>query len=131
MNYIKITILLLIITNIGCAQNHQSKNELEKEIIGSWHLENSTRDKITFFKDGTVKRFVDDELKSIGKYEITKKCDEEVLSNKNFFLKEIDANGFSSCAYIEAINYDNNGILSLMTKNQGKVVIYEKAGENP
>lgn len=126
MKYIKITLLLLLITNSGYAQDHQSKIELEKQIIGSWHLENSAQERIIFFKDGTVERYNGNELRSAGKYEITDNCEGEKLSNENFFLKEISENGISSCDYIESINYDNNGLFSLMTKNQGKLVVYKR-----
>ena len=127
MKYLKITVLfLLFITNTGCAQDYQTKDELANQIIGSWHLENSAEDRITFLKDGTVKRFDENGLISSDKYEITKDCDGEKLSNTDFFLKIIDKNGISSCAYIEGINYDNNGFFSLMTKNQGKIVVYKK-----
>ncbi len=126
MKYLKITVLLLLITNTACAQDYQTKDELENQIIGSWHLENSAEDRITFFKDGTVKRFDENGLIFSDKYEITKDCDGEKLSNTDFFLKMIGENGIASCAYIEGINYDNNGIFSLMTKNQGKMIVYKR-----
>ena len=126
MKYLKITFLLLFIANTGCAQDSQSKEELENQIIGSWHLENSPKAIWTFYENGTVKRFEGNELRSSGKYEITKNCDEEILSNKNFFLRQISENGHTSCDYIEAINYDNNGLFSLMTVNQGKIVVFKK-----
>ncbi|TQI71263.1 hypothetical protein JM79_2190 [Gramella sp. Hel_I_59] len=126
MKYLKITVLLLLITNITYAQDYQTKDELAKQIIGSWHLENSAEDRLTFFKDGTLERSDETGSMSSDKYEITKDCDGEKLSNKDFFLKIIDENGISSCAYIEGINYDENGTFSLMTKNQGKIIVYKK-----
>ncbi|WP_424493374.1 hypothetical protein [Salinimicrobium sp. GXAS 041] len=126
MKYLKITVLLLLITNTACAQDYQTKDELAKQIIGSWHLENSAEDRLTFFKDGTLQRSDENGSISIEKYEITKDCDGEKLSNKDFFLKVIDENGIFSCAYIEGINYDENGIFSLMTKNQGKIIVYNE-----
>ncbi|WP_026915887.1 hypothetical protein [Christiangramia portivictoriae] len=126
MKYLKLAVLLLFITHTACAQDYQTKDELENQIIGSWHLENSAEDRIIFFKDGTVKRSDENGSISADKYEITKDCNGEKLSNKNFFLKIIGENGISSCAYIEGINYDNNGIFSLMTKNQGKIIVYKR-----
>ena len=126
MKYLKIAVILLLITNSACAQEHQTKDELAKQIIGSWHLENSSEDRLTFFKDGTLERSIENGSISSDKYEITKDCDGEKLSDKDFFLKIIDENGISSCAYIEGINYDENGIFSLMTKNQGKIIVYRK-----
>ena len=131
MKYLKITFLLFFIANTGCAQDYQSKEELENQITGSWHLENSPKDIWTFFEDGTVKKFNGNELRSTGKYEITKNCGDWKLSNKNFFLKQISENGPTSCDYIEAINYNNNGFFSLMTGNQGKIVVFKKVPKKP
>ena len=125
MKYYKIFVLLLFI-NSAYAQDYNSKTELQHEIIGIWHLEKTPEDKIAFFKDGTLKRFVGDTLKSISNYKITKDCNGEKLLTNDWFLKETDRDGASSCAYIEGINSNNNGILSLMTKSQGKIVIYKK-----
>jgi len=129
MKYLQITILLLFSINISSAQDYQTKDELKNQIIGSWHLENSIQDKIIFFEDGTIKRFYENELQSSGNYEITKKCEGETLSNKSYFLKEISENGSSFCAYIDSINYVNNGFFTLMTKNRGKIVIYKRVLE--
>ncbi|MCP9199980.1 hypothetical protein MKO06_08685 [Gramella sp. GC03-9] len=124
MKYHKIFLLLLFI-NSAYAQDIPSKTELENEIIGTWHLEKSPEDKIVFFKDGTLKRFIGDILKSTSHYKITKDCNGEQLLD-NWFLKETDSDGVSNCVYIEGINANNNGILSLMTTSQGKIVIYTK-----
>ena len=125
MKYYK-TILLLLFINTAYAQKNQSKNELKKQIIGTWHLEKSPEDKIVFFKDGTLKRFLGDDLRSTSRYKITKECEGEKLLQNDLFLKEISQNGTSSCTYIEGINYNGNGILSLMTKSQGKIIVYKK-----
>ncbi|MCB7479827.1 hypothetical protein [Christiangramia sediminis] len=125
MNYYK-TILLLLFINTAYAQEYQSKNELKKQIIGTWHHEKSPEDKIVFFKDGSLKRFLGDNLRSTSRYKITKECDGEKLLQNNFFLKETSQNGTSSCAYIEGVNYNGNGILSLMTKSQGKIIVFKK-----
>jgi len=126
LKYLKIAVIILLITNSACAQDYQTKDELAKQIIGSWHLENSAEDRLNFFKDGTLERSIENGSISSNKYEITKDCDGEKLSDKDFFLKIIDENGISSCAYIEGINYDENGIFSMMTKNQGKIIVYRK-----
>ena len=125
MNYYK-TILLLLFINTAYAQESQSKNKLKKQIIGTWYLEKSPEDKIAFFNDGTLKRFLGDDLRSTSKYKITKECDGEKLLQNNLFLKETSQNGISSCTYIEGVNYNDNGILSLMTKSQGKIIVFKK-----
>ncbi|WP_373057664.1 hypothetical protein [Zunongwangia sp. H14] len=127
MKSLKVLFLFLLTTKQLSAQNQQSKAELEKEIIGSWHYENSSQDKIIYFEDGTVKRYHAEVLRSTGKYEIVKECDGEKLQHDNFFLKETDRDrGASVCVYIEAINFENNGIFSIMTRPQGKIVVLKK-----
>ncbi len=126
MNYFKITILILLSTHIISAQEYQSKSELENEILGTWYYDNDLKSKITFSENGTVKRFFENELQSTATFEITSSCDGEELPDNQFFLKETDENG-SSCSYIEAINFNENGIFSLMTKSQGRVIVLKRS----
>ena len=125
MDYLKILFLILLCTHLSSAQEYQSKSELENEILGTWYYDNDLKSKITFSENGTVKRFFEDELQSTATFEITSSCDGEELPEKQFFLKETDENG-SSCSYIEAINFNENGIFSLMTKSQGRLIVLKK-----
>jgi hypothetical protein len=109
----------------ACAQDYQSKAALEKEIVGTWHLENSPKDKIVFTKDGVVKRYDGEELQSTKKYSIDNTCGGEKLE-KGYFLKETNTNNEVHCAYIEAINYNNSALFSLMTQHQGKTIVFQR-----
>lgn len=125
MNYLKITLLIFLCSHLISSQEYQTKSELEKEILGTWHYENEPKSKIVFFDDGTLKRYMEDELQSVSSYKITPNCDGEELPEKQYFLRETDENG-SSCSYIEAINFNDNGFFSLMTKSQGRIIILKK-----
>jgi hypothetical protein len=126
MNYFKIFLLILLGTHTISAQEYQSKPELEKEIVGTWHYENEPKSKIVFYDNGTLKRYFEKELQSVSSYEITSNCDGEVLPENQFFLQETDKND-SFCSYIEAINFNKNGIFSLMTKSQGRIIVLKRS----
>lgn len=101
--------------------------DYRKEIIGTWINENNSNTKIEFTNDGKIKRYFKNALKFINKYYISRTCDGEMISlNKGYFLKTITNKGNEFCAYIEGLNYENNGLFSIMTKNQGKIVVYKK-----
>lgn len=125
MNFFKITLLLLLITHSGGAQDYQSKSELESEIKGTWHYENEPKSKLIFSND-TVRRYFGKELRSSGRYEITDCCEGEKLLFPNFFLKETNEDGSSFCSYIEGINFSNNGFFTLMTRMRGKIIVLKK-----
>jgi len=126
MNYLKYTIIILLFTNLCLSQNFQTKTELERKIIGTWNLEGDLISKFVFNDNSKVKRFDGNKLTRTSHYAIVKTCGEEKLSGNEFFLKETDQNGTEACFYIESIDYDNDGIFSMMTKFQGKVVVLKK-----
>lgn len=126
MNYLKFTLIILFFSNLGLSQTFQTKSELENEIKGTWYLEDDSKSKIIFYDNSIVKRYYEGELRQTGNYEIVNFCGEERIPEKEFFLKETYQNGSSTCFYIEAINLDNNGVFSMMTKSQGKIVVLKK-----
>ena len=126
MNYLKYTIIILLFTNLCLSQNSQTKMELERKIIGTWYLEGESQSKIVFNDKFEVKRYNGNKLTGTSQYAIVKTCGEEKLSGNEFFLKETDQNATEACFYIESIDYDNDGIFSMMTKFQGKVVVLKK-----
>ena len=126
MDYLSLTFFFLLIANSSCAQDYQSKSDLEKEIVGTWHYEIEPKSKITFSDDGIVKRYFEDKLQYTSRYEITDNCEGEKLQDRHFFLKENDDKGSSYCLYIQAINYNNNGFFTLMTISQGKIIVLKR-----
>ena len=43
-----------------------------------------------------------------------------------FFLKETDENAYVNCYYIDAVNYDHNGLMTLMTQSRGNILVFKK-----
>lgn len=127
---LKFTLILLFFTNLCLSQAPQTKSELESKIKGTWYLENDSKSKIEFSDNFIVKRYYENELRQTNNYEIVNSCGGERSPENEYFLKETDQNGNSTCFYIESINYDNNGIFSMMTQSQGKVVVLKKIGSD-
>lgn len=129
----KISIILVLFTCLwSCKSNSQTNlnstiDDYKEEILGIWLLESDLNSKVEFLENGTVKYYYGSELKRSEYYEITNSCDGEIISTGGFFLKSFKNNEGVFCAYIEGINFKNGGLLSLTTKNQGKVIVYKKA----
>ncbi|MGG7033755.1 MAG: hypothetical protein ACI7YS_01020 [Flavobacterium sp.] len=115
----------------GCINSTPNKfeknqNTPEQEILGSWILENDSSTKIIFYNDGTVKTYEDDKLLYTDNYSISNSCQGTLSADGILFLKFIDgSNGDIECYYINGINENNNGILSLMSDN-GNLLIYKR-----
>lgn len=135
---LKLLLILFMFSGFCCySQNVQLDNpeiiQLKEKIQGTWVLENDSTTKLVFNENDQVKEYSNDELISTKNYEITNSCDGESLnynlnSDNTYFLKTY-ANGEENdpfCAYIEGIDCNDNGVLSLMTKNQGKIIVYQK-----
>jgi hypothetical protein len=125
MKYLKTIFIFLISFNMCSAQEYQSKDELEKEIIGTWYREIDEDSKYVFSENGWIKHYYINKFQDSSTYAITANCGNENLANSQYFLKETYKNGSTECAYIEGINVDDNSFFSLMTKN-GKVVVFKK-----
>lgn len=97
--------------------------DYQQEILGVWIMENHPETKIEFTSNGEINRLYDDILESTDQYVITNTCDGETQT-ETYFLKTIDSDGSIFCAYIEGLNFEGNNMMSLMTKNQGKIVVY-------
>ncbi len=97
--------------------------DYQQEILGVWIMENHSDTKIEFTSNGEIKRFYDNILESTDQYVITNTCDGETQT-ETYFLKTIDEDGSVFCAYIEGLNYEGNNMMSIMTKDQGKIVVY-------
>ncbi len=117
--------VFLLYTSSICGQDHQTKSELEKEILGTWILEKDPRTKITFEENGIMRTFGNNKLRSTVNYEISETCNGEGLE-EGFFLKVEEQDSGSSCSFIESINYNNNDNFTLITEQQGKIVVFTK-----
>jgi len=130
--HVKLLLTLLMFSGGCChSQNRKPENDtiaqMKEEIQGSWIMKNDATSKLIFGENGQVKEYADGELISTKNYDITTSCNGET-SNNTYFLKTFaeEEEDNPSCAYIEGINCDNNHILSLMTTNQGKIIVYER-----
>ncbi len=121
--------LIVLPTSVLFSQTNDSSTieDYKIEIVGTWVHENDSLTKIVFSNDNKIRHYEGAQLRLIEHYEITRTCDgETIAANKGYFLKTYSDKHGEFCAYIEGLNYENNGFFSLMTKNQGKIVVYIK-----
>ncbi|QED37997.1 hypothetical protein FK178_09775 [Antarcticibacterium arcticum] len=100
-------------------------SEIKSRILGSWVLENNTSNKMVFSSDNILKRYYNGVLKSMETFSISSFCGGESLSSK-YFLVTTTSNGTTDCVYLENVNDDNSGFLTLITPGQGKIIVYKK-----
>ena len=100
-------------------------SQIEDRLIGSWLLENDHTQKIVFTSDNKVKRYSNGVLKSTNNFLISNSCGGETLTDSYFLVTVLDADT-NSCAYLDNVDFNGSGILTLMTSNQGKIIIYER-----
>ena len=121
---------LLILFVICFASKAQTLNteitQIEQEIIGTWLLVNDSNTKLIFQSNGTVKTYYNDLLHSTHQYEINNICDEDTLNNQLFLKTLNNQNEVIDCSYLDSINYNNNGKMTLVLENQGKVIVFNK-----
>jgi hypothetical protein len=98
----------------------------QEEILGVWIMEDEPENKIEFLTDGHVKTYVNNVLESDNTYSITNECGGLTHNPNQLFLSEIDGeDGDEYCFYIEGINSDDGGLLSLMD-DSGRMIIYAR-----
>jgi len=100
--------------------------QAEQEIIGTWILENDSNTKLIFQTNGTVKTYYSNVLHSTHQYEINNVCDGETLNNQLFLKTLNNQNEAIDCSYLDSVNYNNNGKMTLVSQNQGKVIVFNK-----
>jgi len=119
-----VTILSVISSFGSIAQTSYSNiKQAKQEIIGTWLLENDPNTKFIYESNSTVKTYYSDVLYSTHQYEISHNCNGEKLDDQ-LFLKTLDnPDQAIECTYLENINYNNNGRMTLVTQKQGKVIV--------
>ena len=100
-------------------------NQTNPEIIGTWINEEDTSYKLVFLDTGVLKEYVNDELMGTLNYTISHNCGSESDTSIEF-LKKIESDGSIYCFEINAINVNNNGILSIRSMENGKLYIFNK-----
>jgi|TARA_Y100000588_G_C14064340_1_gene842967 hypothetical protein len=101
-------------------------NQAEQEIIGTWILENDSNTKLIFQSNGTVKTYYSNTLNATHQYEISNSCNGETLNNQLFLKTLNNQNKVIDCSYLDSINYNNSGKMTLVSQNQGKVIVLNK-----
>ena len=122
---LKIFLVTLLQISFAC----QSQNYVEetKKILGFWVLEKDTSSKVEFLANGEMRSYESDKLVSIDRYSISSSCERasSTLPNEKY-LRIVFEDGDVFCYYINGINGNNSGILSLMTTTNGRIVIYKR-----
>lgn len=137
----KVTIAVISFTFTGVAAQGQTSgdipttlqdssqteiSQIKNKLIGSWVLEKAPSNKITFTSDNKLKSYHDGVLKWTDSFMIGSSCDEETLSS-GYFLITTSSEGIKSCDYIDHLSdTDGRGRLVLITRNQGKIIIYKR-----
>lgn len=121
---------LVVILSFSCDSKnlkpYSRVSSVESEIIGSWRSESDQNNVIVFSNDGHVKIYIDAILQSDDRYSISSSCGKESVINGQLFMKTIfSEDGSENCDYINGINENNSGILSLMN-DRGQTRIYRK-----
>ncbi|WP_431156809.1 hypothetical protein [Winogradskyella poriferorum] len=117
------TVLILIAIQFsGCKES--KIEEYKKDILGVWILENDSETKIEFLEDGTFNNYYGEELRSTENYVITGSCNGENQADGTFILKRYSSIDDYFCSYIEGLNFNGSNMLSLMTFNQGKIIVF-------
>ncbi|MFD2891272.1 hypothetical protein ACFS5J_04505 [Flavobacterium chuncheonense] len=124
--------VLVLMLQLSCkissiASLDNDTESASKRILGVWVRENSISDKIEFLTNGQIKRYEDNILIYTDYYAITNTCNGIDSGNNQLFLQVIDSNdGSFTCDIINSVDDGGNGILSLTTAGQGKLVVYLK-----
>lgn len=109
-----------------------SAEGLTEKIQGTWVLESNSSVKLEFNDLGELKQFENGKLISTELFKITSECGGENLTGNDisnrYFLKTYQKGKENEpvCAYLEGVDYKGNGFLSLMTQNQGRIIVYKK-----
>lgn len=124
-------VVFLMCLEISCqvtSKNNNSPETLqtpEERILGTWVMESSPSDKIVFNSNGELKKYVGNTLEYTDTYSITNSC-HKITSHDLLYLKQIDSeDGDVYCTLIaDGIYSDNSNSLTLITEEQGKIIIY-------
>lgn len=115
---------MLYCKSISQTNINSSIEQYREEILGVWILENDSETKIEFLEDGTVNNYYGEELRSTENYVITGSCNGENQADGTFILKQYSSIDDYFCSYIEGLNFNGSNMLSLMTFNQGKIIVF-------
>lgn len=109
------------------SKQYFSASQPSERLLGKWALEGSPSDTIEFLNNGIVRRFEDNILQESFNYQVSSTCNNQSSSDGLLYLKYIFQEGDSICLTIlNGIYADNENTLTLLTLNQGKIIVYKK-----
>ena len=125
----KLIIVLIVLFNINCkSQIISTQNNFSQDILGTWVSSGDNLWSVVFTNDSKRIDYYDNEQIDIYNFSIENSCGEN--QNKNLtYLKVTEDDGnnsFTKCYEIISINYNNNGKLSIMDLDRGKIFLFDK-----
>lgn len=127
-------ITLIALISLNYATNAQTDtndqvgliSQYQESIVGEWLLENDSNTKYVFAETGEVRIYLAGILDEISTYDITAECGDIEHSDPEIFLSIINSSQSISCSYLETLDYEGGGKMTLLTDNQGKVIVFLK-----
>lgn len=123
------TIAFLFMIFLSCNSKAQTNldstlEDYQNEILGTWVLESDSQTRFEFLENGIIKTYYGSELRSIENYIITNSCENDDQDSDEIILKQFsDDDSDFFCSYIEGLNFEGSNMMSLMSFNQGKIVV--------
>lgn len=133
MRNIKLIIIITIMLSFNCqaqqvTSTQRQINNYNNQLIGTWTSKNDTSYKRIFLENGNVKLckdYINGELIDTYNYTVLTSCGNE--NTQGFiYLKLTDEDNVEYCFEINAVNQNNNKILSLTGLNRGEIYLYTK-----
>ena len=124
------TLSFILLTSLWYCKSYSQTDlnstiqDYQQEILGIWVLETDSETKMEFLDNGTINHYYGNQLRLSESYEITETCDGETKGNGTYFLKTFSNTNDFFCSYVEGLNFEGSNMMSLMTKDQGKIVVY-------
>jgi hypothetical protein len=103
----------------------QLQQTYSTEIIGTWKASDNSEYKLEFKPDGVVNTYNNNELIDTENYSVVISCKGNSITDGRIFLRIESEDGYVYCQTIEAVNKNNNNLLSFTTE-RGKLETYTK-----
>jgi hypothetical protein len=118
---IVIGVILFLLCNTLYAQNNP-----ETEILGNWVSNLDTSVKLNFTSRGICREYYNNELVSSSRFEFVNSCEgNPSIPSSTLYLRLTDINDSESTCYeLNAVDYNDNDILSITSLIDGKIYLY-------
>ncbi|HEX8269350.1 MAG TPA: hypothetical protein VF581_05620 [Flavobacterium sp.] len=112
---------------LGSVEEHSKTSTLlatNQDILGAWVLENDPTTRFVFGSNNMLRIYRNNVLQSTEPYFISTTCNGKLALPEEAFLKITDEYGITTCDVILGADVNGNGILSIMSESQGKIVVF-------